>query len=63
MKNVDGVTVICNKIDGVTVISNLVRPLFRAQEDSVRAVESGISLLDVSKYNNVTLKVGKKVNH
>ena len=26
MKNVDGTTVICNKIDGITVISNFVRP-------------------------------------
>jgi hypothetical protein len=27
MKNVDGVTVICDEIDGVTVISNLGQPL------------------------------------
>ena len=27
MKNVDGATVICDKIDGITVTSNLVRPL------------------------------------
>ena len=26
VKNVDGTTVICDKIDGITVISNLARP-------------------------------------